>query len=418
MASSTETEALPRTDGRPQWVDALLVFAVVVAAVTFAVWLGARGPVASPETHDLSAYPGSGLFGGWFRYDARWYHAIATDGYFFAGSDSQSSVAFFPAYPTVLWALHAVTGVSVKLLGTLVTLACGAGVVVLFRRWCADRVEPRVAMIATVTLLLYPYAYYLMGALYADALFLVAAIGAFVLLERGHPVLAGLAGAVATAARPVGLAVILGLVAVTLWRRHVIARREGRVRLDLRALRPADAGVLLSVGGLLGWMTYLGVRFGHPFAFEEVQQAPGWDQAGGPRTWFKVTWFQQMRNLPRWAFDWWRTGDDVLFEKTQYAVTVLLQGALVLFFLYLAYRAWRRFGWGYGAYSFALLAIPLLGTKDFMGTGRYLLAAFPCYLALGEMLSGRTVLRRVAWVASGAILLGWAFAFGRGYYVA
>ena len=53
-----------------------------------------------------------------------------------------------------------------------------------------------------------------------------------------------------------------------------------------------------------------------------------------------------------------------------------------------------------------------------MGTGRYLLAAFPCYLALGEMLSGRTVLRRLVWVASGVILLGWAFAFGRGYYVA
>ncbi len=418
MASSTEIEAPPRAPGRSQWVDALLVFAVVVAAVTFAVWLGGRGPVAAPENHDLAGYPGSGLFGGWFRYDGRWYYDIATNGYFFAGPKSQSSAAFFPAYPTVLWALHAVTGVSVKLLGTLVTLACGAGVVVLFRRWCADRVEPRVAMIATVTLLLYPYAFYLMGAIYADALFLLAAIGAFVLLERGHPVLAGLAGAVATAARPVGLAVILGLVAVTLWRRHVVARREGKVHLDLRALRPADAGVLLSVGGLLGWMTYLGVRFGHPFAFEEVQQAPGWDQAGGPRTWFKVTWFQQLKHLPGWMADWWRTGDDTTFLKTQYAVTVLLQGLLVLFFLFLAYRAWRRFGWGYGVYSVALLAIPLLGTKDFMGTGRYLLAAFPCYLALGEMLSGRTVLRRLVWVASGVILLGWAFAFGRGYYVA
>ena len=134
---------------------------------------------------------------------------------------------------------------SVKLLGTLVTLACGAGVVVLFRRWCDDRVDPVVARMAMITLLLYPYAFYLMGALYADALFLLATISAFLLLERGHPVLAGLAGAVATGARPVGIAVVVGLVAVTLWRKGTVARREGRLRIDLHTLRPADGGVLL-----------------------------------------------------------------------------------------------------------------------------------------------------------------------------
>ena len=100
------------------------------------------------------------------------------------------------------------------------------------------------------------------------------------------------------------------------------------------------------------------------------------------------------------------------------ATTVLLQGALLVLFLWLAWKAWRRLGWGYGVYSFALLAIPLVGTKDFMGTGRYLLAAFPCYLVAAEMLVTRPVLRRSVWALSAVILLGWAFAFGRGYYVA
>lgn len=418
MAITAPAVAPRRASVRPGWVEALVAFAVVAAAVTFAVWLGARGPVSSPGTHDLTPYPGSGLFGGWFRYDGRWYDIIATQGYSFAGPTTQSSAAFFPAYPTVLWALHAVTGLSVKLLGTLVTIACGLGAVVVFRRWSDDRVDPVVARVAMVTLLLYPYAFYLMGALYADALFLLAALSAFLLLERGHPVLAGLAGAVATAARPVGLAVVVGLIAVTLWRRGTIARREGRLRLDLRTLRPSDGGVLLSVAGILGWMTYLGVRFGHPLAFEEVQQAPGWDQGGGPHTWFKVLWFQQLRHLPGTFRVWWRTGDTVEFEKWLYAVGVVVQGVLVLGFLWLAYKAWRRFGWGYGLYSFVLLAIPLVGTKDFQGAGRYLLAAFPCFLVLGEMLAPRPVLRRVVWVISGAVLLGWAFGFGRGYYVA
>jgi hypothetical protein len=403
---------------RPGWVDALVAFAIVAAAVTFAVWLGARGPIAAPDSHDLAPYPGSWLFGGWFRYDGRWYDIIATHGYSFNGPATQSPAAFFPAYPTLLWAFHSVTGLSVKLLGTLVTLACGAGVVVLFRRWCDDRVDPVVARVAMVTLLLYPYAFYLMGALYADALFLLATISAFLLLERGHPVLAGLAGAVATGARPVGLAVVVGLVAVTLWRKGTIARREGRLRIDLHTLRPADGGVLLSMSGIIAWMTYLGLRFGHPLAFEEVQQAPGWDQGGGPHTWFKILWFQQIKNLPGRIHLWWNTGDTIVFQSWLYGVGVLIQGALVLGFLWLAYKAWRRFGWGYGLYSFVLLAIPLIGTKDFQGAGRYLLAAFPCYLVLAEMLSSRPLLRRAVWGVGGVMLLGWAFSFGRGYYVA
>lgn len=418
MAAIAPVEAPRRRSPWPWWAQSLAAFVVVAVAVGFAVWLGARGPIASPATHDLTPYTGSSVFGGWFRYDGRWYDIIASNGYSYDGPSTQSTVAFFPAYPVLLWIGHAVTGVSVKLLGTLITLACGAGAIVLFRRWCEDRVDRTTAMAATITLLLYPYAYYLMGALYADALFLVAALGAFVLLERGHPIAAGLAGIVATAARPVGIAVVVGLVAVTLWKKHAITRSEGRFRFDRRELKPSDAGVLLSLGGIAGWMIYLGVRFGHPLAFQEVQQAPGWDQGDGPSTWFKVKWFEQLWNLPRWAWSWWNHGDSVSFEHTIYGIGVLLQGVLVLCFLLLAWRAWRRYGWGYGVYSFALLAIPLVGTKDFQGAGRYLLAAFPCTLALADVLVQRPLARAMAWGAGGVLLLGWAFAFGRGYYVA
>lgn len=404
----------------PVRVQALLVFFLIGSVVFTAVWFGARGPISLAENQDLSGYPGSAIFGGWFRFDGRWYDLIVTQGYWFNGPSVQSSVAYFPGYPIVLWMLHAVTGISVKLLGSIVTIACGAGVAVLFVSWGRLRATDRVARIALITLLLYPYAFYLMGAVYGDALFLLAALGAFVLLERDHAVLAGLAGAVATATRPVGIALIVGLIALTLWRRHVIEAGDGRLRMRIewRRLRWSDSGVLLSFGGLLGYMTFLGIRFGHPFAFDEVQQAPGWDQGAGPRTWLKITWFQQIKNLPTWFIDWIRNGDTATFEKVMYAATVIMQGLFVLGFLFLAWQVWRRFGWGYGVYSFALLAIPLLGTKDFQGSGRYLLAAFPCFLALGAFFEGRAVLRWAWWGSSAFVLLAWAFAFGRGYYVA
>ena len=396
------------------------MWAVALVALGVLVWLGARGPVAGFGGVDAATYPGSSVFGGWLRFDGNWYALIATRGYWFDGVDVQGPVAFFPAYPSLLWTLHAVTGTSVKLLGTFVTIACGAGALVAVLRWLADRSSDRVARIAFVTLLVYPYVFYLFGAVYGDALFLLTAVGAFLLLERDHAVLAGLAGAVATATRPVGIALVVGLVAVALMRRHAVERATGQrlPRLRWRRLRPGDAGVLLSLGGLVGYMTYLGVRFGHPLAFDEVQRAQGWDQGSGPRTWFKVTWFQQIRNLPRWTWDWLQHGDAATFERVQYAVTVVLQGALVLGCCVLAVLVWKRIGWGYGLYCAAMLAIALVGTKDFQGTGRYLLALFPCFAVLGGILGDRPRLRWAWWIVSGGLLAMWAFAFGRGYYVA
>ena len=422
--ASSDTDVETGSDrgvlGFAPWVDAFAMWAFVFVALFLAVWIGARGPFATYGGVDQAPYPGSGLFSGWFRFDGNWYAQISTSGYWFAGADTQSAVAFFPAYPSVLWGLHSVTTVSVKLLGSLVTIACGLGALLAIFKWFRDHVTDRVARVALVTLLVYPYVFYLFGAVYGDALFLLAAVGAFLLLERDHTILAGLAGAVATATRPVGIALIIGLVAVALWRRHVIEAGESRWRPRVlwRRLRPADAGVLLSLGGLVGYMTYLGIRFGHPLAFDEVQSAPGWDQGSGPRTWLKVTWFQQIKNLPRWFWDWLQNGDTATFEKVQYAVTVILQGLFVLGFLFLAWHVWKKFGWGYGLYCFSMLAIALIGTKDFQGTGRYLLAMFPCFLVLGGYLADRRVLRWTWWSISAIVLLAWCFAFGRGYYVA
>lgn len=420
MTLSRSPEADRRSDwvtGRP-WLDALAIFAVVTICVFIAVNLGGHAQLSSIASVDNARYTGSSIFGSWFRFDGRWYDIIATQGYYWAGPNVQSPVAYFPAYPLVLRVLHAITGVSVRLLGSLVTIACGAGMSVLLVRWCRDRVSPATARAALITLLVYPYAYYFMGAVYADALFAVLVIGAFMLLERDHPIWAGLVGALATATRPTGIALVVGLVAVVLWKREVFTRVAGRTVISIRKLRRSDFGVLLSIGGLIVYMTYLGARFNAPLAFEEVQKAPGWDQGGGPRTWLKITWLQQIKNFPQWTIGWIQRGDDATFQRVQYASTVILQGLLILGFLVLAYLVWKRLGWGYGVYSFALLVIPLVGTKDFQGAGRYLMAAFPCFLVLAMVLSPRPVLKWLWWGISASILLLWTFAYGRGYYLA
>jgi hypothetical protein len=301
----------------------------------------------------------------------------------------------------------------VQVAGTLVTLLAGAGAVALFALWTSSRLPAPSARTSVVLLLLYPYAFFLVATMYADAMFLLTVIGAFVLLERGHPWLAGLVGALATAGRPVGIAVAVGLVVRLLEIRaqqRVAAGGETRPRVtpadlvvSVRRLRPGDLGVLVSVLGFVLWCAYLWVQFGDPLAFVAAEASPGWDQGSGPHTWFKVAFFGQL-----------------IKGNVGLSVTLAVQALLCLAAVLLLRRVWRRFGWGYLAFCAVVLAIPLLGTKDFMGTGRYLLAAFPVMAAAGDLVAtSRHVrwLRPLVYTVFAAGLVAGTWLYARGYEV-
>jgi len=390
-------------------VGAYLAVAAVLVVVVWAStrWLdpNIHYPVTPPT------FPGSSVLGGWFRFDGGWYELIAREGYWHRGPGMQSPVAFFPAYRLVMRAVAPLLGDGI-LAGMAVTALSGLAATVLVHRWTADRLGESCARWTVATLLVYPYAWYLFGAVYADALFVFAVVGAFVLLERDHTVLDGLAGAVATAARPVGIAVVVGLVAV------LVERRGGPGRLG--GLRPADAGVLLFIGGLAAWSGYLWARWGDPLLFATVQEAPGWGQQAGPRTWFKVELVEKLRALPGVARDA-LAGTTVTsarpWEDTVYTTGVLVQAVLIVVALGLVVAVWHRIGWGYGIYCLTVLAVPLVGTKDFQGVGRYVLAAFPCFAVVGAALAGHR--RARWWLAVSAVgLVVLASFYARGSYVA
>lgn len=364
------------------------------------------------------AFRGTAFLEGWMRWDGNWYERIAGQGYSYTPGQ-QSSVAFFPSYPLAMRVVGTVLRDDV-LAGILITIVCGALVAVLLHHWCRLRFpnRPELARRSVLVFLLWPYAYYLFGAVYADGLFLFATVLAFVLLEHDHPWLAALAGIVATAARPVGVGVVVGLVCVALARRKVV---EGR-RLHLSRVRVRDLAGGLSVLGLLAWCLYLQRNWGDPLLFSSVQGSPGWDQAAGPYTWFKIALLKEIAHLPQWAHDSiWPLdvrGYDP-WDRMLYCVGCMLQGTMVLGFLALIPRVWRRLGWGYAAYAATVVIIPLLGSKDFQGTGRYLLAAFPVFVVLTDELGLRDRFRRRLWFpASATLLVVWTSFFARGYYIA
>jgi len=396
----------------------LAVVLWIVVGVSVA-WL----PWSQPRTH---FFPGRPWLEGWVHFDAGWYREIANNGYSYTPG-AQSSVAFFPAYPLAMRGVATLLG-STLLSGIVVTAAAGCAAATMVWAWFRDRLSPSAAWTALGLFLLYPYAFYLFGAVYADALFIAALLAAFLLLESDHIWLAGLAGAVATAARPIGLVVVAGLVVRAMERRGVFPRgkvdggrtgataegadddradddseataRSGRLPLvDLRRLSWRDAPILVSVAGLGAYAFFLARRFDNPFLFADVEQY--WGQGAGPRTWFKVEFFKGVTNFgdpPSWL------------AYVAHPIVVLVALAMVP-------RVFRRFGWGYGVFCVLAVGLAAFSTKDFFGSGRYVLAAFPCFAAGADLLVEHPKLRPWALGASGSALLVMTSLFARGSYL-
>lgn len=362
-----------------------------------------------PHPNDLPPFLDS-----WYRYDGGWYYAITTDGYYYHPG-SQSPIAFFPVYPLLARLLTPLTGsghVSLWLLAT----GMGLAAVLLFAKWCWDRLDRTSVVWALAVAMLYPYAYFLYGSMYAESTFLVLALGAFMALDRGWYLLAGLAGAGATACRPVGVAVAVGLV-VRMFERRAERRvgtpevtfDEVRVvaqRPSLQQVVTSWSGrwrewlVLVSGLGLGGYMFYLWRTFGDPLAFVAVEGAPGWDQGQGPATWFKFQLFARFAD-----------------EDKLGLASLLLQAFFCLAGIVFLRRIYRLFGWGYAAFTLVVLLIPILGTKDFYGGGRYVLVTFTAFAAVGDWLARLRLpfLRWVYIVGSAAGLVIASALFTQGY---
>lgn len=412
-------EADDRRGVSPLWVAAI-GFIAVSAVLLLLGRLALQHQVAIGRQE---FEPGTGWFGQWVRWDGNWYYRIAHDGYDWR-SGPQRAVAFWPSYPMSIRGLTLLTHDEYDS-GLIITWCSGLTTVLLLARWCADRMTRMAAIAAVVTLLVFPYAWYLHFSVYGDALFAACAIGAFLLLERDRTILAGLLGAFAAAGRPMGLAVVAGLFVVALERRDVLVpmlaasgepdapaeTRWTRVRrwwhvpraLRFTDLRPKDAGVLLAVLGPLTYMAFLWHSEGTPFAFADAESAPGWDHAPGPRTWFKLNVLNGIRTV----------------GLTRETTGMVFHGLLTVGAILLIPKVIRRFGWGYGIYCVVLIGIPAISSKDFYGLGRYMLAAFPVVAVAGGWLADRPVwMRAGVWSVSGALLAFIGYSYARGLYVA
>jgi hypothetical protein len=198
---------------------------------------------------------GTGSYGGDIgaalgKSDGVWYLGIAHHGYGSPppiGPDGSyvhlTSLAFFPLYPLIVRVV-AVTGLPYLGAALLVTGGAGLAAALLVALWARAIVGTRGALVLLAIWELFPSSAVLDLA-YSEALFVAAAAGALLALQRRAWVLAGLAATVAGLTRPTGGAVVAAVwVAVGLewWRR----RRPSAP--SLAAALVAPVGLLVSLG--------------------------------------------------------------------------------------------------------------------------------------------------------------------------
>jgi hypothetical protein len=208
--------------------------------------------------------PVAGLLRQW---DGRWFLLAARSGYPTAvppgfGDKAQSTLGFFPAFPLVIRGVVAVTGLGTEAAALLAVWLLGLAASVLIWRLLADHEGPAAADLGTAFVVFSPAAFVL-GMVYSEALLVAAAAGCLLALRHERWLLAGLAGAVASATDPLGAAVVVPCL--------VAAVAAVRSRRTWRAL----IAPVLAPGGMVAFFSYLWVHTGSPLSYYTAQRR-GW----------------------------------------------------------------------------------------------------------------------------------------------
>ena len=226
---------------------------------------------------------------GWevfYMWDGLLYDQIATSGYEYANDGKGHNVAFFPLFPLVVRAVMTL-GLPFNGAGTLVNNLAFLGALLVLYCWVEERYDRSAARWATAVLAWCPLS--LFGTvIYSEGLYLLFSTAALRAFDKQQYAFVALWGAIATAARPTGMALIPAFV--------IVAWRERRPAI-------AYAAGLAAGGGLLLFSLYCAIHFGDPLAFVQAQR--GWRPSLGFywQGWLKML-MQIIVGTTNWKHGW------------------------------------------------------------------------------------------------------------------
>jgi Gpi18-like mannosyltransferase len=197
---------------------------------------------------------GWGIFDAW---DSIHYRAIATSGYEFVDDGNRHNLAFFPLFPLVLRGLMD-AGLPFQVAGTLANnLAFLAALCILYL-WSKKNYGKNAARWVCAVMAWCPMSMF-GSMIYTEGFYLLFSTAALYAFDQKYYGWTALCGAMATATRPTGMALIPAFLLVSL--------KERRPLIAYVASFSTAIGVLI-------FSLYCALNFGHPLAFIQAQR--GW----------------------------------------------------------------------------------------------------------------------------------------------
>jgi len=319
------------------------------------------------------------LVKSWYRWDADWYAAIASQGYV-----NPAFAAFFPLYPL----LERIVGLAllrnVFLAGMLISNLAFLGTLIVLYRFVETEFDSDTARRTTLYLAIFPTAFFFFAA-YNESLFLFFVLLSFYAMRRSSWWLAGLFGGLAALTRSMGSLILL--VFLYEFTRQVLPQvqskwHERHYYRNLTLLTGLPASLLIPIG-LAVYAYYLDLRFHDPLALIHAQVH--WRI--GPT----VPWY-----APGVALKSMSTISPFTFT-TAHNIIDLTAMVLFLTLLVLCFVGPERFAfsqWSMLVFGLVALLYPLFypGIPDATGiyydvlpsTQRFVLEIFPCFILLGR----------------------------------
>jgi len=237
--------------------------AIVLAAAAVAETVVPRNPL-------LTGGDGAPILQSLTSWDGWWYLGIVRDGYHAqAIVDGYHDYAFLPLYPMLVRALSLPLPGWEGLIAVLVSNVLFVVAIALLVALTSPRFGRAFAVRSAALLAIFPFSAAFSMA-YAESLFMVLALGAFLAAERRRPVLAGVLLALATITRLQGAVLVLPL-AWLLWSQE-------------RRPRPSWLALLLgpiAAAAALAWVVWL---TGDAASYGAAQGAWGRSGLGGDTT--------------------------------------------------------------------------------------------------------------------------------------
>lgn len=226
------------------WLSSRLIIAICMLLIA---------PLLPAQSQGVAATFSWDVF---FAWDSGWYKTIAISGYEYINDGKAHSVAFFPLFSLICRAFMSI-GLPFEVAGTLVNNLAFLGALIVFYTWINEHHGVSAARWTTAVLAWFPLSIF-GTVIYSEGLYLLFSAAALRAFDQKQHGWTALWGAIATVARPTGIALIPAFLLAS-W------KESRRIKAYLASLATG--------GGLLLYSLYCQIKFGDALAFFHAQKA-------------------------------------------------------------------------------------------------------------------------------------------------